>query len=66
MAETTVDLEVDFCPDLLNDPIQSKWISSLPQPERKPVCELYNLLTEFKADVRHPMMMTESHLVRKP
>lgn len=51
-AEGPVDCGLDpsFCPRLLKDPIQSRWLNSLPVADRKPICELSLALEDLAAD----------------
>jgi hypothetical protein len=42
--------DADFCPQILKDEIQSKWLASLPQKSWKPICELSNKLTDLQSE----------------
>lgn len=54
------EIEPEFCPDLLNDKVQSKWLQSLPEEEQQPVCELYNLVVDMKTEELQEHMQVDT------
>jgi len=61
---TTDTIEKSICPDLLEDPVQRKWVESLPVKERRPVCDLYNKVADLKSDKTNARFLKVDTLVR--